>query len=726
MKIAQFTLSERIDLCVILSFVVPFGVFMLTLAPSVTFFDSGEFLTATASLGSAHSPGYPLFLMYAKLFTWIPLGNIAFRINMATAFSSSLACLAVYLLTTKLLGKERLIENDQFSRLTVKASALAAALSFSVTPRLWLQSNHDKPYPLLAFITAVIFYLLVTWRDYYKNGDERPAYVYVCTFLAGLSMALHQSVVLLLPAWFLFIVITDFRIVKRVKELVIATAFAMLGFSVQIYLPLRALSNPLLNWGDSKTSAQFMWHFLRKGYPSDPHPRDLSLLWEQLKAYNIPHEFTWLGVALVIIALISSWRRNSEVVVAYLAGVATFLAVIAGYFNAQSDLIFLTEEFFTPLYLLTAVMVGVGLFSILKFAIRHARLPLQIDFRVYLLVSIMTLSLPVSLCAVNYYENDQHNNYIAFDYATNSLRSLPQNAVMFTWGDSGAFPLWYLQGVERMREDLDLPHTPHLVFDWYLDSMPRLFRDSNLRKFDITSAGPESALHIAITENLGVRPVYIDFSTRYSVEFKDYLPVQKGIVYRIRQVNEAGELPDISVWENYMENWTWDYDALKLFAKHYKTGEVLPQELFDIMVAAKNVGSGLANTQQVFYGLIDFTLHDKYDPTSSKTTTEIVKELQEKVTLYPFLDGTHMQAAFGHLMGYAAGYYSYLWALVYAQDMFSVFEKNGVMDVKTGLKFRDVILSNGGSRDELEMVREFLGREPNQDAFFKSIGLDVK
>lgn len=176
----------------------------------------------------------------------------------------------------------------------------------------------------------------------------------------------------------------------------------------------------------------------------------------------------------------------------------------------------------------------------------------------------------------------------------------------------------------------------------------------------------------------------------------------------------------------FLENWTWDYDALKLFAKHYKTGEVLPQELFDIMVAAKNVGSGLANTQQVFYGLIDFTLHDKYDPTSSKTTTEIVKELQEKVTLYPFLDGTHMQAAFGHLMGYAAGYYSYLWALVYAQDMFSVFEKNGVMDVKTGLKFRDVILSNGGSRDELEMVREFLGREPNKDAFFKSIGLDVK
>lgn len=172
------------------------------------------------------------------------------------------------------------------------------------------------------------------------------------------------------------------------------------------------------------------------------------------------------------------------------------------------------------------------------------------------------------------------------------------------------------------------------------------------------------------------------------------------------------------------ENWTWNYDALKLFAKNYKTGEVLPESLFDKMVAAKNVGSGLSNTQQVFYGMIDFTLHDKYDPTSATTTTEVVTELQNSITLYPHLEGTHMQAAFGHLMGYAAGYYGYLWSLVYAQDMFSVFEKNGVMDVNTGLRYRDVILSNGGSHDELEMVVEFLGREPNQDAYFKSIGLE--
>jgi Protein of unknown function (DUF2723) len=542
---------ERLDMYLVLAVVIPFAVYMATLAPSVTFFDSGEFLTAAASLGSAHSPGYPLFLMFAKPFSLIPLGNVAFRVNMSTAFSSSLACLGVYLLTVELLKNELLADNRQFSQFIVKTSALAAAVAFSVTPRLWLQSNHDKPYPLLAFMTAIIFYLLLKWREHYECGEERPAYVYVCTFLAGLAMGLHQSIVLLLPAWILLIVLADWRMLTRIKELVLATAFAMVGFSVHLYLPLRATQNPLLNWGDSKTSSQFLWHFLRKGYPVDPHPRDLSLLWAQIKAFNVPREFTWLGAALVLFALFCLWKRQRHIVVAYLAAVFTFLLVIAGYFNTPFDMIFLTEEFFTPLYLLTAVLIGVGLFNLLRYATRTARLPEQYAFKVYGLVVIMLFVLPTSLCAVNYYENDQHNNYIAYDYATNSLRSLPQNAVMFTWGDSGAFPLWYLQGVERMREDLDLPHTPHIVFEWYLDSMPRIFKDSNLRNYDIQNSSPEVSLRIAVNDLIGKRPVYIDFSTRYSVEFSDSLPVQKGIVYRLMRVNEPRGLPDISIWEDY-------------------------------------------------------------------------------------------------------------------------------------------------------------------------------
>jgi len=357
--------------------------------------------------------------------------------------------------------------------------------------------------------------------------------------------------VLLLPAWFLMIVLTDWRMVIRIKELFISLAFALFGFSVHLYLPLRALRNPLVNWGDAKSLDQFLWHFLRKGYPSEPQQRSVELVWAQIKAFNVPREFTWLGVLLLVLGLLFLWEKNRLVFFAYLASVVTFVAVIAGYLNTAFDTIFLTEEFFTPVYLLTAVLIGIGLFSLLRYAVSKARLPERIGVPVYGLVTVMFLSLPTALCAVNYYENDQHNNYIAYDYATNSLRSLPQNAVMFTWGDSGAFPLWYLQGVERMREDVDLPHTPHLVFRWYLDSMPRLFKGSNLKKPDVLYSGPEVALRIAVMESLGLRPVYIDFSTRYSVEFKDYIPIQRGIVYRIRKINEPAGMPDISVWENF-------------------------------------------------------------------------------------------------------------------------------------------------------------------------------
>jgi thimet oligopeptidase len=172
-----------------------------------------------------------------------------------------------------------------------------------------------------------------------------------------------------------------------------------------------------------------------------------------------------------------------------------------------------------------------------------------------------------------------------------------------------------------------------------------------------------------------------------------------------------------------LENWAWNYDALKTFAKHYQTGEVLPKPLYDKMWAARNVGSGLAASQQILYGTLDMTLHDRFDPNGAETTTDVLKKLQNQITPFAYLDGTNMQAAFGHLTGYGAGYYGYMWSKVYAEDMFSVFEKNGIMDSKTGLRYRDYILAKGGTDEEYNLVKNFLGREPNQEAFFKSLGL---
>lgn len=179
----------------------------------------------------------------------------------------------------------------------------------------------------------------------------------------------------------------------------------------------------------------------------------------------------------------------------------------------------------------------------------------------------------------------------------------------------------------------------------------------------------------------------------------------------------------VEVPSQLFENWAWDYEALSLFAKHHKTGEVLPAELYKKMLAARNLGSGIHTLQQIFYGLLDMTLHNRYDPDGDTTTTEIVRQLQNSITPFPFLDGTYMEAGFDHLTGYAAGYYGYLWAKVYAEDIFSVFKMNGVFSREEGMKLKDTLLSKGSTMEEKDILLSFLGRESDDKAFLKSLGL---
>jgi hypothetical protein len=543
------TTLQRLDAFAILSFCIPLFLYLLTLAPSVTFFDSGEFITAVSSLGVAHSPGYPLFVNYAKPFTWLPFGSIAFRVNIATAVSAGLACYGVYLLVSHLLKDEEL--PGDFFRHARGFVALCAAVTFAGTARLWLQSNHDKPYPLLAFICAIVFYLMLLWRDSVDRDAERPSYVYLGAFLCGLGTGAHQIMVLMIPTYAFLLISKNWRVIFRIKELVLAFAFGILGFAIHLHLIVRALQKPLLNWGDSKNLTQFLWNMLRKGYPTEKPVRSLELLWAQVNAFNVPYEFTVVGLVLLVIGLAAFLGRKRDLVIAYVISVLSFLLVIAGYFNTPLELIFLTEEFFTPLYLLSAVFIGLGMFRLVQEV--AGRLPEALAAKRPLCRALLSLVmiLPLCVCALHYQENDQHENYIAFDYASNSLKSLPQRSILYTWGDSGAFPLWYLQGVERMRDDLDLLHTPHLVFGWYLDGFPELFRRSALRSVPFESISPEEALFISVAEQFDSRPVFIDFSTRYSVGFREFLPHQRGICYRLERAGTPLSIPDPDVWQLY-------------------------------------------------------------------------------------------------------------------------------------------------------------------------------
>lgn len=171
-----------------------------------------------------------------------------------------------------------------------------------------------------------------------------------------------------------------------------------------------------------------------------------------------------------------------------------------------------------------------------------------------------------------------------------------------------------------------------------------------------------------------------------------------------------------------LENWAWEYESVKTFARHVDSGEVMPEALFQKLLDARHVNSGIDTQQQLFYGMLDMTYFDRFDP-DAMDVSDPVRKLQGEVTLFPHVEGTRFEMSFGHLDGYAAGYYGYLWSKVFAEDVFDQFRSHGLMDARLGHRLRERIMSVGGSVEEMEQLKNFLGREPKSDAFIRSLGL---
>ncbi|MCG3127573.1 MAG: Oligopeptidase A [Phycisphaerae bacterium] len=169
------------------------------------------------------------------------------------------------------------------------------------------------------------------------------------------------------------------------------------------------------------------------------------------------------------------------------------------------------------------------------------------------------------------------------------------------------------------------------------------------------------------------------------------------------------------------ENWVWDAAVLKSFARHYQTGAPFPDDLLKGMLSARHLGSGLDAEHQFYYALVDLEYHSQ--PDGAVDTRRIQHDLFSQIEQYAAVEGVNYQATFGHLVGYQAGYYGYMWSLVYACDMFQRFREQGMLSPEAGRYYRGKILARGGSVDEFEMLRDYLGREPRMEPFLEHLGL---
>ena len=205
-----------------------------------------------------------------------------------------------------------------------------------------------------------------------------------------------------------------------------------------------------------------------------------------------------------------------------------------------------------------------------------------------------------------------------------------------------------------------------------------------------------------------------------------------GIHHMLTQVNEAAvsgingvawdavELPS-----QFLENWCWEEDALAYISGHYETGEPLPKDMLDKMLAAKNFQSAMMMVRQLEFSLFDFRIHHEYTPEKGARIQEILDEVRAKVAVIKPPAFNRFQHSFSHIFagGYSAGYYSYKWAEVLSADAFGKFEEEGIFNPETGQQFLHCILEKGGSAEPMELFKAFRGREPEIDALLRHSGI---
>jgi thimet oligopeptidase len=264
----------------------------------------------------------------------------------------------------------------------------------------------------------------------------------------------------------------------------------------------------------------------------------------------------------------------------------------------------------------------------------------------------------------------------------------------------------------------------------YLDMHPRDGKYKHYAQFTLASGTrdrrlPEGAL-VCNFPRPGKEPALLEHGEvkTFFHEFGHLLHhVLGGHTRWAAHAGVATEWDFVEAPSQLLEEWAWDPDVLATFALHHQTGEPIPRDLVRRMKAADEYGKGVQVRQQMFYAALSLELHRR-DPRGVDAGA-LAAELMERYTPFRHVEGTHFHSSFGHLEGYSAIYYTYMWSLVIAKDLFGEFEKAGLMDPQVARRYRTSILEAGGSRPAAELVQGFLGRPHAFEAWTRWLERDA-
>ncbi len=437
-----------------------------TIAPGLTWAhfsaDGGDLITAAATGGVPHPGGYPLYLILARLFQFIPVGSLAFRTNLLSAVCSIAASLLLYACLVRALSP----------RPHARTSALLGALVYGTIPLTWGQALVTEVYALHGMMVILCLFML--------DSNDSPRHSLVLGLVFGLSASNHLTSLFLLP----LLALGAGERSSTVPSSLLRRALGVIaGSSLYLLLPLRALSNPPVNWGNSSTLSGFVWLVTGQAYRTYPFSLSLAEILQRLRAAPglFIEQFTIVGVLLVVYGLLSHLPRKLILATGWTSLAFFLFAIIYTPFDSQVYLL--------PVWMCFTVWLTFGIQDLIDYLSAYPQFQKWLIFLLFTgLLVRSTFVLPIV---------DVSHDTRADDFIANASSHIPANAIVFASDDEQIFSLWYMRFALNQRTDIIVVAEGLLQFEWYQDNLRYTYpkftvpEKIDLTSFNLVTANPE-------------------------------------------------------------------------------------------------------------------------------------------------------------------------------------------------------------------------------------------
>jgi len=465
--------------CAGVSFIISFGVYLYTLMPTVGLEDSGELVTGAYSVGVVHPPGYPVWTILAKLFTFLPVGDIAYRVNLMSAFFAALSVGILGLIISKsavllFTGNGKTAEK-RYQNFTVPVGAISGSLIFAFTPVLWSQSVITEVYTLNVFFLVTGLLLCLIWIYH----PSRRGIIYLNAFLFGLGLTNHQTLFVMAAAYLFLLLMVDKSIFKSPKAIAAILGSFLAGLACYLYMPLASMTNPPLNWGYPRTFAGFMRSLRRSQYPEVAIIRPLRILWGQINIYFdvLAKQFT-LPLALTACFTLFFARETEKsqklwlrfIFLCFILLSVALVILINPKFDIHSQ--YVNRIHFVLSHCIFSLWIGYGLIflgnTVVKQVTNHKS---QVTSYTTGIILMVILALPAVPLVKNWKECNLRGHNFGYRFGHDALVNMDKDAILFGGTDPGRFVPLYMINCARFRPDVRLITQNALADHTYLSTL---------------------------------------------------------------------------------------------------------------------------------------------------------------------------------------------------------------------------------------------------------------